>query len=124
MAGTDGAKPIHPHTKMPDGIGYGIDPSAGAKPLESTERFVGAAMMWAANGLRVGMANGLKLSGPLGFVAVLFLDMMKQPVTAALICTTIVALVFGFGWFFGFVLDKAGLRKKKKGEAGASQLMY
>lgn len=124
IAGQDGAKPVHPQTRMPDGIGYGIDQSAGAKPLESTERFVGAAMMWVANGLRVGMANGLKLSGPLGFIAVLFLDMMKQPVTAALICTTIVAIVLGVGWFFGFVLDKAGLKKKKKGEAGASQLMY
>ncbi len=124
VAGTAGTKPIHPHTKMPDGIGYGIDPSAGAKPLESTERFVGAAMMWLANGLRVGMANGLQMSGPIGFGVVMFLDMMKQPVTAALICTTIVAALCAVGWFFGFVLDKAGLRKKKKGEAAASQLMY
>lgn len=92
--------------------------------METTERFVGSAMMWLANGLRVGMANGLKLSGPVGFVAVLFLDMMKSPVTAALILTSIMAAIFAVIWFGGVILEKAGLRKKKKGEAAASQLMY
>jgi len=124
VAGTAGTKPIHPHTKMPDGVPYGVDPTVGAKPMETTERFVGSAMMWLANGLRVGMANGLKLSGPVGFVAVLFLDMMKSPVTAALILTSIMAAIFAVIWFGGVILEKAGLRKKKKGEAAASQLMY
>ena len=124
VAGTGGVKPPHRETKMPEGIPYGIDPTAGAKPMETTERFIGAAMLWLANGLRVGMANGMKLSGGLGFVTVLFLDMMKSPVTAAVMLSSIVAAVCFVGWLLGIGLEKAGLRKKKRGEARASQLMY
>jgi len=124
IAGQDGAKPIHRETKMPEGIPYGIDPTVGAKPMETTERFIGSAMLWLANGLRVGMANGMKVSGAGGFLVVLFLDMMKSPVTSALILSTIIAAICAVGWLCGVVLEKAGLRKKKKGEASASQLMY
>ena len=124
VAGEGGVKPPHRETKMPEGIPYGIDPTAGAKPMETTERFIGAAMLWLANGLRVGMANGMKLSGGLGFVTVLFLDMMKSPVTAAVMLSSLVALVCFVGWLLGVGLEKAGLRKKKRGEQRASQLMY
>lgn len=124
VAGQDGAKPIHRETKMPDGVPYGVDLKAGAKPMEATERFVGSAMMWVANALRVGAANGMKATGFLGFAIALFLDMMKSPVTAALILSTILAAICFVVWLFGFILEKTGLKKKKAGERSASQLMY
>lgn len=109
---------------MPDGVPYGVDLKAGAKPMEATERFVGSAMMWVANGLRVGAANGMKFTGFAGFVVALFLDMMKSPVTAALILSTIVAAILFVVWLFGVILEKTGLKKKKAAEVKASQLMY
>lgn len=124
VAGEGGTKPPHPQTKMPEGVPYGVDLKAGAKPMEATERFVGSAMMWVANGLRVGAANGMKVTGFLGFLVTLFLDMMKSPVTAALVLSTIVAAVLFVVWLFGVIVEKAGLKKKKAGEVKASQLMY
>jgi len=119
-----GTKPPSPNTKMPEHVPYRIDPSAGLKPMEETERFIGAALMLFGTFARVIMANGAALSGVGGVVVVAILDMMKSPTNLAILVSVIALGVTAVGWFIGFILDKLGLKIKKRGEATSTQAMY
>ena len=119
-----GTKPIHPETKMPEVIPYRIDPKAGAKPLESTERFLGSVLILLGTLLRTTMANGFKLSGPLGILAAWILTLMKDPVTMAIFVSFLAMAVTGIGWGIGRAIQKSGIKKKRRGEETATQLMY
>lgn len=109
---------------MPEHVPYKIDKDAGLKPMEESERFVGGALMLIGTVLRSAMANGMKLTGLLGIGIAAFLDAMKNPTTAAIMVTAIVMLGMGVVWVAGVILDKIGFRKKKKGEATATQGLY
>ena len=124
IAGQGGLKPMHPETKMPDMIPYRIDPNAGAKPLESTERFLGSVFILLGTLTRTAMANGFKLSGAGGVIVAWILTLMKDPVHFAIFVAFVAMALTGAGWLFGVCLQKFGVKKKRKGEAGSSQLMY
>jgi len=124
IAGQGGVKPMHPETKMPDMIPYRIDPNAGAKPLESTERFLGSVFILLGTLTRTAMANGFKLSGAGGVIVAWILTLMKDPVHFAIFVAFCAMAVTGGLWVFGVCLQKFGVKKKRKGEAGSSQLMY
>ena len=124
IAGQGGVKPMHPETKMPDMIPYRIDPHAGAKPLESTERFLGSVFILLGTLTRTAMANGFKLSGAGGVIVAWILTLMKDPVHFAIFVAFCAMAVTGGLWVFGVCLQKFGVKKKRKGEAGSSQLMY
>ena len=124
IAGQGGTKPMHPETKMPDMIPYRIDPNAGAKPLESTERFLGSVFILLGTLTRTAMANGFKLSGASGVIVAWILTLMKDPVHFAIFVAFVAMAITGVLWLFGVCLQKFGIKKKRKGEAGSSQLMY
>ena len=109
---------------MPEHVPYRIDPNAGLKPMEETERFIGAALMFFGTFARVIMANGAALSGATGVVVVAILDMMKSPTNLAILISVIALIVTGVGWVIGFIIDKLGLKIKKRGEQAATQAMY
>lgn len=119
-----GTKPPSRHTVPPEHVPYRIDPNAGLKPMEETERFVGAALMFFGTIIRVSMANGVKFSGVGGIAIVAALDMMKSPTNLAILVSAFAIGITGALWFVGFVMDKTGLKKKKRGERTATQGMY
>jgi lysozyme len=119
-----GTKPPSENTKMPEHVPYRIDPTAGLKPLEETERFVGAALMLFGTFARVIMANGTALTGVGGVIVVGVLDMMKSPTNLAILVTVITMAITGALWVVAFIIDKLGLKIKKRGEATSTQAMY
>ena len=119
-----GTKPPSPNTKMPEHVPYRIDPQAGLKPMEETERFVGAALMLFGTFARVIMANGTALTGVGGVVVVAILDMMKSPTNLAILVTVITMGITAVLWVIAFIIDKLGLKIKKRGEATSTQAMY
>lgn len=119
-----GTKPPSLNTLPVEHVPYRVDPNAGLKPMEETERFVGAAFMFFGTIARVLMGNGVKVSGVGGVVVVAILDMMKSPTNLAVLISVAAIGITGFLWFVGFCMDKFGLHKKKKGEAAATQAMY
>lgn len=119
-----GTKPPSDNTKMPEHVPYRIDPQAGLKPMEETERFVGAALMLFGTFARVIMANGTALTGVGGVVVVAILDMMKSPTNLAILVTVITMGITAVLWVFAFMIDKLGLKIKKRGEKSATQAMY
>jgi len=119
-----GTKPLDPNTKMPEHVPYGIDPKAGLKPMESTERFVGGALMMVGTFLRAGMANGMRVTGVAGVATVGVLDMMKSPTNMAILVSFVCIAVTGVGMLVGHLMHKAGLKKKKQGEKTATQAMF
>jgi lysozyme len=124
VASPVGTKPPSDNTKMPEHVPYRIDPQAGLKPMEETERFVGAALMLFGTFARVIMANGTALTGVGGVVVVAILDMMKSPTNLAILVTVITMGITAVLWVFAFMIDKLGLKIKKRGEKSATQAMY
>lgn len=109
---------------MPEHVPYRIDPTAGLKPMEETERFVGAALMLFGTFARVIMANTTAITGVGGIVVVAILDMMKSPTNLAILVTVIAMAITGILWVFAFIVDKLGFKIKKRGEATSTQAMY
>ena len=119
-----GTKPISPNTKMPEHVPYRIDPTAGLKPMEETERFVGAALMLFGTFARVILAQGTAVTGIGGIFIVAVLDMMKSPTNLAILVTVITMGITAVLWVIAFIVDKLGLRIKKRGERTSTQAMY
>jgi lysozyme len=119
-----GTKPLDVNTKMPEHVPYKIDPTAGLKPMESTERFVGGALMMVGTFLRAGMSNGMQITGVAGVATVGILDMMKSPTNMAMLVSFVCIAITGVGMLAGHLIHKAGLKKKKQGEKTATQAMY
>ena len=92
--------------------------------MEETERFVGAALMLFGTFARVIMANGTALTGVGGVVVVAILDMMKSPTNLAILVTVITMGITAVLWVIAFIIDKLGLKIKKRGEATSTQAMY
>jgi lysozyme len=124
-----GNKPIDPDTKHAPEIPYGVDPNAGAKPLEKTERFMGSALMLFATVLRSLMAKGRFAAGAVGTACTAFLALFDNPETRALLISilaiiVVVIITTTLGVWAAIGLDKKGLKIKKRGELSARQLMY
>lgn len=119
-----GTKPPSVNTKMPEHVPYRVDEKAGLKPMEETERFVGAALMLFGTFARVIMANTTAVTGVGGVLVVGVLDMMKSPTNLAILITVITMGVTAVLWVLAFIIDKLGLKIKKRGEKSATQAMY
>lgn len=119
-----GTKPPSVNTKMPEHVPYRVDPQAGLKPMEETERFVGAALMLFGTFARVIMANTTAVTGVGGVLVVGILDMMKSPTNLAILITVITMGITAVLWVLAFIIDKLGLKIKKRGEATSTQAMY
>ena len=119
-----GTKPPSVNTKMPEHVPYRVDPQAGLKPMEETERFVGAALMLFGTFARVIMANTTAVTGVGGVLVVGILDMMKSPTNLAILITVITMGITAVLWVLAFIIDKLGLKIKKRGEKSATQAMF
>jgi lysozyme len=119
-----GTKPIHPESKPASQVPYGIDPNAPLKPMEFTERFVGAAWMYVATWLKAGSKNVAMFTGPIGLGLVALMEFLNTPAGLAAASALTVMVICGVFYAFGWRLDKTGLRKKKQGEATSTQAMY
>jgi len=116
-----GTKPISPKTVKPEDVPYKIDPNAGLKPLEESERAIGyfwqnlARLFLRLTGLgtfgtaAAGVANVVQSDAVLG---------------SALLDLTIPLLVFVTGIVIAFVAKQYGDWRRKRGEESASQGMY
>jgi hypothetical protein len=116
-----GTKPISPKTVKPEEVPYKIDPNAGLKPLEESERAIGyfwqnlARLFLRLTGLgtfgtaAAGVANVVQSDAVLG---------------SALLDLTIPLLVFVTGIVIAFVAKQYGDWRRKRGEESASQGMY
>jgi GH24 family phage-related lysozyme (muramidase) len=116
-----GTKPISPKTVKPEDVPYKIDPNAGLKPLEESERAIGyfwqnlARLFLRLTGLgtfgtaAAGVANVVQSDAVLG---------------SALLDLTIPLLVFLTGIVIAFVAKQYGDWRRKRGEESASQGMY
>jgi len=116
-----GTKPISPKTVQPSEVPYKIDPNAGLKPLEESERAIGyfwqnlARLFLRLTGLgtfgtaAAGVANVVQSDAVLG---------------SALLDLTIPLLVFVTGIVIAFVAKQYGDWRRKRGEESASQGMY
>lgn len=119
-----GTKPIHPESKPAAEVPYKIDPDAPLKPMEFTERFVGAAWMYVATWLKVGSKNVAMFTGPIGLGLVALMEFLNTPAGMAAASALTVMVICGVLYAFGWRLDKNGLRKKKRGEESATQAMF
>jgi GH24 family phage-related lysozyme (muramidase) len=116
-----GTKPISAKTVKPEDVPYKIDPNAGLKPLEESERAIGyfwqnlARLFLRLTGLgtfgtaAAGVANVVQSDAVLG---------------TALLDLTIPLLVFLTGIVIAFVAKQYGDWRRKRGEESATQGMY
>jgi len=116
-----GTKPISPKTVKPEEVPYKIDPNAGLKPLEESERAIGyfwqnlARLFLRLTGLgtfgtaAAGVANVVQSDAVLG---------------TALLDLTIPLLVFLTGIVIAFVMRSYGDWRRKRGQESAVQAMY
>jgi GH24 family phage-related lysozyme (muramidase) len=116
-----GTKPISPKTVQPSEVPYKIDPNAGLKPLEESERAIGyfwqnlARLFLRLTGMgtfgtaAAGVANVVQSDAVLG---------------SALMDLTIPALVLVTGIVIAFVMKQYGDWRKARGEKSATQALY
>jgi GH24 family phage-related lysozyme (muramidase) len=116
-----GTKPPSPNTKQPAEVPYKIDPNAGLKPLEESERAVGyfwqnmARLLLRLTGMgtfgtaAAGVANVVQTDAVLG---------------SALMDLTIPVLVLATGVAIAFVSKQYGDWRRARGEASAQQGLY
>jgi hypothetical protein len=112
-----GTKSKSPNTVAPADVPYRIDPQAGLKPLEETDRAKGYWYQQAGIGvIRLGSLGmfGTTLQG--GAQA-----LQGDPVLSNLVLT---AVVLGGVTMTGYVVKVYGDWKRKRGEKAATQGMY
>ncbi|MEL7453572.1 MAG: lysozyme [Pseudomonadota bacterium] len=109
-----GTKPPSPNTKAADDLPYKVDPKAGAKPMEESERFWGT--MLEAVG-HFGRTWSTRAVGAAGASAAFFGDLLKSPAVIAILAACIAWLIF-------FATTQLGRHKKRRGEEAATQVLY
>jgi len=117
VAGTDGAKPKSPNTTAPADVPYKIDPNAGLKPLEESERAKGYVVQQVGIGIiRLGSLGvfGTTIQGGAQVV-------QGDPVLSNII---LMGFVAGGIAVVGYVVATYGAWKKKRGEQRASQGLF
>lgn len=117
------SKPPSINTKdLPD-VPYKIDPNAGAKPMEETERFVGQLLITLGIVLKAFSGNIVKLGGLAGTGLSLGLSLINNPVSFALLCTGIAMAVAGVFWLIGKITEMRGKKIRERGRVTATQVM-
>lgn len=117
VAGQDGAKPKSPNTTLPADVPYKIDPNAGLKPLEESERAKGYVVQQVGIGIiRLGSLGvfGSTIQGGAQVV-------QGDPVLSNIILMGFVAAGIAI---VGYVVATYGTWKKKRGEQKASQGLF
>lgn len=117
VAGQDGVKPKSPNTLAPAEVPYRIDPNAGLKPIEETDRGKGYVIQ------QVGI--GVIRLGSLGVFGTT-IQAGAQTVQGDPVLSNIILMGFVAGGIVvvGYVVRVYGDWKRKRGEANASQGMY
>jgi lysozyme len=117
VAGQDGTKPKSPLTVNPSAVPYKIDPTAGLKPLEESDR-------WKASvSQAVGMtAMRVATYGAFGSTAKTVADVVEKD--AVFMQTFTMFAVVGGVAAIGFIVKSYGDWKRKRAEEKASQGLY
>lgn len=116
-----GTKPASPNTKKPEEVPYRIDPNAGLKPLEETDR--GKGFFWQQAAVLFLRITGLGTFGT-GAAQVANIVQSDAALSGALFNLTIPLLVLITGVVVSFVMKSYGDWKRKRGEETATQGMY
>jgi hypothetical protein len=117
VAGQDGVKPKSPNTKLPADVPYKIDPNAGLKPLDESDRAKGYWYQQAGIGIiRLGSLGvfGTTVQG------------VAQPIQSDSVLSNLVLTGFVFVAIMavGYVTRVYGDWKRQRGEAKSSQGLY
>lgn len=117
IAGQDGAKPKSPNTTLPADVPYKIDPNAGLKPLEESDRAKGYVVQQVGISIiRLGSLGVFGTTIQAGAQTV-----QGDPVLSNIILMAFIAAGVAV---VGYVVKVYGDWKRKRGEANASQGMY
>ena len=117
VAGQDGLKPKSPNTTAAQDVAYKIDPNAGLKPLEESDRAKGYVVQQVGIGIiRLGSLGvfGSTVQGGAQVV-------QGDPVLSNIILMGFVAAGIAL---LGYVIKTYGTWKKKRGEERASQGLF
>lgn len=117
IAGQDGAKPKSPMTVNPDSVPYRIDPNAGLKPMESTDRYK-ASISQNTGMVLIRMAR----YGAFGGGAKTISDVVERD--AVFMQTFVMFAGIAGVWLFGEGVKCYGNWKRRRAEDAASQAMY
>jgi GH24 family phage-related lysozyme (muramidase) len=112
-----GTKPPSPNSKQANEVTYGVDPKAGAKPLEESARVDAAFVQKIGRAGIRGVALGWLGSG--GSTIASFLE--KEPLFMDLY---LMVLLLGVTTVVAFGIKSFGDWKRKRAEAAATQLIY
>lgn len=82
--------------------------------LPSLRKTIAALLLWVGNLLRAVGANGIKIFGVGGSSLTVAADQLGYPFVQTAVITVGVLIVLGVVWLIGFVVEKFGLRSKKK----------
>ena len=121
IAGRDGAKPPSVWTKQVNEVDYKLDPNAGGKPLDFSERGIGFFWQRLSKGfIYVGC------SGVFGAPMAKFSSTMTQsaPLMNIFLDLVVPALTFATIALGGFCMRSYGDWKRHRGEQRASQFLY
>lgn len=117
VAGQDGTKPKSPNTVSPEAVPYKIDPNAGLKPIEETDRGKGYVIQQVGIGIiRLGSLGVFGTTVQAGAQTVQGDPILSNIILMAFIAAGIAVV--------GYVVKVYGTWKRKRGEANASQGMY
>jgi hypothetical protein len=110
-----------PKTVKPEDVPYRIDPNAGLKPLEESDRAKG--FFWQQLAVLFLRITGL---GTFGTTAAGVANVVQSDaaLSGAVFNLTIPLLVLGTGLLTSFILKSYGDWKRKRGETAAIQGMY
>lgn len=116
-----GTKPPSPRTVKPEDVPYRIDPNAGLKPLEESDRAKG--FFWQQAAVLFLRITGLGVFGT-GAAEVANVVQSDAALSSALFNLTIPVLVLVSGVGISFVMKSYGDWKRQRGEETATQGMY
>lgn len=116
-----GTKPPSEKTVKPEDVPYRIDPNAGLKPLEESDRAKG--FFWQQLAVMLLRLTGL---GTFGTTAAGVANVVQSDaaLSGAIFNLTIPLLVLGTGLATSFVVRSYGNWKRKRGEESATQGLY
>lgn len=100
-----------------------IDPNNGAKPMEATERFVGQMLITIGVMMRAMAGSVAKIGGIGGVVATMFMELVSNPTSLALLVGGIVVVIAAVQWVAGWVMERRGETIRQRGRDSATQVM-
>lgn len=114
-------KPVGPWTKQVNDVHYKVDPTAGAKPIEFSERGIG--FFWQRLSMMIIYlgCSGCFGSGMKGFSDLMTNSAPLMSIFLDLFVPVLVSLTIMLG---GLCIKSYGDWKRRRGEDRASQLLY